>query len=67
MQLNENSQFIFLTLGVFCLTLGAAALLLSLIEWAFFAVRFVGLFVSASSITIMLGAVLLRLGRRRSV
>lgn len=67
MQLNENSRFIILTLGVFCLMLGAAVLLFSLIERLFFAVSFVGLFVVASSIALALGAVLLHLGRRKSV
>jgi hypothetical protein len=67
MQLNENSRFIILTLGVFCLMLGAAVLLFSLIERLFFAEGFVGLFVGASSIAVALGAILLRLGRRKSV
>ncbi len=67
MQLNENSRFIILTLSVFCLMLGAAVLLFSLIERVFFAVNFVGLFVAASSIALALGALLLLLGRRRQV
>ena len=67
MQLNENSRFIILTLGVFCLMLGAAVLLFSLIERVFFAVHFVPLFVAASSIAIAFGTALLLLGRRRSV
>jgi hypothetical protein len=66
MQLNENARFIFLTLGVFCLTLGVAVLLLSLIERAFFAVSFVGLCVGLSSIAIALGAIFLLFGRWRS-
>jgi len=65
MRLNENARFIFLTLGVFCLTLGAAVLLLSLIERAFFAMSFVGLCVRLSSIAIALGAILLLFSRRR--
>jgi hypothetical protein len=67
MQLNESSRFIFLTLGVFCLMLGAAVLLLSLIEPVFFAVHFVSSFVAASSIAIAFGTALLLLGRRRSI
>ena len=67
MRLNENSRFMILTLGVFCLMLGVAVLLFSLIERMFFAVSFVGLFVGASSIAIALGAALLLLVRRRSV
>lgn len=67
MRLNENSRFIFLTLGVFCLMLGAAVLLFSLIERVFFAVSFVGLFVGLSSIAIALGAILLLFGGRRPV
>jgi hypothetical protein len=65
MRLNENARFIFLTLGVFCLTLGAAVLLLSMIERAFFAMSFVGLFIRLSSIAIALGAILLLFSRRR--
>jgi hypothetical protein len=66
MRLNENARFIFLTLGVFCLTLGAAVLLLSLIGQAFFAMSFVGLCVGLSSIATALGAILLLFSRRRS-
>jgi len=65
MRLNENARFIFLTLGVFCLTLGAAVLLLSLIERALFAMSFIGLCVGLSSIAIALGAILLVCGRWR--
>lgn len=67
MRLNENSRFIALTLGVFSLMLGAAALLFSLIERLFFAVSFAGSVVEASSIAIALGAFLLRVSRRRPV
>ena len=67
MQLNENSRFIILTLGVFCLMLGAGVLLFSLIERVFFAVHFVRLFVAASSVAIAFGTGLLLLGRRRSL
>ena len=67
MRLNENSRFIFLTLGVFFLMLGATVLLFSLIERVFFAVSFVGLFVVASSIALALGALLLLLCRRRPI
>ena len=67
MQLNENSRFIILTLGVFCLMLGAAVLLFSVIERVFFAVHFVRLFVAASSVAIAFGTALLLLGRRRPV
>ncbi|HKE03542.1 MAG TPA: hypothetical protein VKE91_05765 [Blastocatellia bacterium] len=66
MRLNENARFIFLTLGVFWLTLGVGVLLLSLIERAFFAMSFVGLCVELSSIAIALGAILLLFGGRRS-
>lgn len=65
MQLNENSRFIILTLGVFCLMLGAAVLLFSVIERVLFKVSFVGFFVGASSFAIALGASLLLLVRRR--
>lgn len=67
MQLNAGSRFLFLTLGVFCLMLGAAVLLFSLIERVFFAVHFVGLLISASSVAIAIGLLLLLLYRRRSV
>lgn len=67
MRLNENSRFIFLALGAFCLTLGAAVLLFSLIERVFFAVNFINLFLGGSSIAIALGTVLVLFGRQRSV
>jgi hypothetical protein len=67
MQLNENSRFMFLTLGVFCLTLGTAILLFSLIERILFRVGFVGLFIGLSSFAIALGAVILMLVRRTSI
>jgi hypothetical protein len=67
MQLSENSRFISLTLGVFCLKLGAAALLSSLIERVCFAIKFVGLVVGLSSMAIALGALLLLLGSRRPI
>ncbi|HKX27881.1 MAG TPA: hypothetical protein VJ302_09330 [Blastocatellia bacterium] len=65
MPLNENHRFIVLTLGVFCLTLGTAVLLFSLIERVFFAVRFIGWFMELSSIAILFGAILLRYGWRK--
>lgn len=67
MQLNENSRFIFLTLGVFCLMLGATVLLFSLIERLFFAVHFVAVFVWASFIAIALGATLLQISRQGQI
>ena len=67
MKLNENSRFIILTLGVFCLMLGTAVLLFSLIERVFFAMHFIGFLVAASAVAIALGAALLRLGRRRPI
>jgi hypothetical protein len=67
MRLNENSRFIALTLGVFCLMLGAAALLFSLVERVFLAERFAGSVVVTSSIAIALGAFLLLLSRRKRV
>jgi len=67
MRLNENSRFIALTLGVFCLMLGAAALLFSLVERVFLAEHFVGSVVVTSSIAIALGAFLLLLSRRKRV
>ncbi len=67
MRLNENSRFIALTLGVFCLTLGAAALLFSLIERVFLAERFAASVIVASSVAIAFGALLLRLSRRERV
>ncbi|MGE0129283.1 MAG: hypothetical protein AB7U82_14500 [Blastocatellales bacterium] len=67
MRLNENSRFIVLTLGVFCLMLGAAVLFFSLIERVFFAENFIGSVVGASSIAIALGAALLWLCRRKPI
>jgi hypothetical protein len=67
MRLSENSRFVSLTLGVFCLTLGAAVLLFSLIERVCFAMKFVGVVVGVSSIAIALGALLLSLGSRRPI
>lgn len=67
MQLSENSRFISLTMGVFCLMLGASVLLFSLIERVCFAMKFVGLVVGLSSIAIALGALLLLLGRGRPI
>jgi len=67
MQFNENSRFVFLTLGVFCLTLGAAVLLFSLIEKLFFAEGFIGLIIGLSSICIALGAIILLCCRRSSI
>ncbi|HEY7182867.1 MAG TPA: hypothetical protein VIC84_15665 [Blastocatellia bacterium] len=67
MRLNENSRFIALTLGVFCLTLGAASLLFSLVERVFLAEHFAGSVVVTSSIAIALGAFLLMLSRRKRV
>jgi hypothetical protein len=65
MRLNENSRFIALTLGVFCLMLGAATLFFSLIERVFLAERFAGSVILASSVAIALGAFLLLISRRR--
>jgi len=67
MRLNENSRFISLALGVFCLTLGSAVLLFSLIEWICFAMKFVGVIIGPSSIAIAIGALLLLLGSRRQI
>ncbi|MBO0799589.1 MAG: hypothetical protein J2P31_12275, partial [Blastocatellia bacterium] len=67
MQLNENSRFIFLTLGVFCSMLGAAVLLFSLIAWVFFAMRIVSLVIWLSAIAFVFGALLLLLSRMRQV
>jgi hypothetical protein len=67
MRLSENSRFISLALGVFCLTLGAAVLLFSLIGRVCFAMRFVGVVIGLSSIALALGALLLLLGRRRPI
>jgi hypothetical protein len=67
MRLNENSRFIALTLGVFCLMLGAAALVFSLVERVFLAEHFAGSVVVTSSIAIALGAFLLLLSRRKRV
>jgi len=64
MHLNENSRFIFLTLGVFCLTLGVAILVFSLIERILFRVGFVGIFVGVSSFAIAIGILILVLVRR---
>lgn len=64
MRLNENSRFIALTLGIFCLMLGAAVLLFSLIERVFFSIGLVGTFVGASSLAMALGVALLCLSRR---
>ncbi len=66
MHLNETSQFLLLTLAIFCLTLGAVLLLFSVIEWIFFALGFIGIFLWISSIAIGLGALFLFVYRRMS-
>ena len=64
MRLNENARFMALTLGVFCLMLGVAVLLFSLIERVFFSVGVVGVFAGASSLAMAVGVALLCIGRR---
>jgi hypothetical protein len=64
MQLNESSRFLFLTLGVFSLMLGAAVLLFLLIERAFYTVSFAGDFIELSIAAVTLGILFLLLFRR---
>lgn len=64
MQLNENTRFLALTLGVFCLMLGGAVALFALIERLFFELSFGKPFVILSAVALLLGGLLLRTGRR---
>lgn len=65
MRFGDNARFLLLTLGVFCLTLGAAVLLFSLIERVFFAASYVGQLLLLAPVTIVLGLLLLLCSRRR--
>lgn len=67
MRLSENAKFIVLTLGVFCVTLGAAVLVFSLIERAFFEPSYVSRLLLLASVTIVLGVLLLLCSRQRSL
>lgn len=67
MNLNDGSRFLFLTLGVFSLMLGAAVLLFLLIERVFFAVSFVGDFIELSVVSVGVGTLLLLLFRRSRI
>lgn len=66
MQLSETSRFLLLTLAIFCLTLGAVLLLFSVIEWMFFALGFIGIFLWISSIALALGGLFLFVYRWKS-
>jgi hypothetical protein len=66
MQLSDNTRFIALTMGAFFLVLGAATLILSMVERIFFALHWPGIIVSGAAVTIVLGAVILIVGSRRS-
>lgn len=67
MQLGDTSKFIFLAVGAFFLSLGAAVLLFSVIELVFFDLHGVGLIVALSVVNVVLGALLLLLRGRKSV
>lgn len=67
MQLSENTRFLLLTLGVFCLMLGGAVALFALIERLFFELSFGKPFIAGAVITLLLGGLLLRIGRRRLI
>ncbi|MBI3425918.1 MAG: hypothetical protein HY011_23560 [Acidobacteria bacterium] len=65
MQLSENTRFLLLTLGVFCLTLGGAVALFALLERLFFELRFGKPFIIGCALALLLGGLLLRFGRQR--
>lgn len=67
MQLSGNVKFIAFTLGVFFLMLGAATLILSMVERIFFAQRWQVEIAAVGAANILVGATLLILCRRRSV
>lgn len=65
MRLDENSTFILLVCGVFCVTLGASTLLFSLIEGALSQLSFLKPLLLFSSFSLGLGALLLLRCRER--
>ena len=64
MHLNENARFMFLTMGIFCVTLGIAILVFSLIERILFRISFVGIFLDLSSVALAIGTLILVFVRR---
>ena len=67
MQFSDTTKFVFLALGAFFLSLGAAVLLFSVVEVVFFALHGIGYIVFLSVINVVLGALLLLLRGRKSV
>jgi hypothetical protein len=67
MQLNDNTRFVLLALGVFFLMLGVAVALFALFERLFFELSFGKPFGILSAVALLLGALLLRTGRRRLI
>ena len=65
MRLGENSTFILLVCGVFCLTLGASVLILSLLEGALFQLGYIKPLALLSGLSLGVGALLLRCCRAR--
>lgn len=67
MQFNNNTRFIALTMGVFFLVLGAAVVILSMVERIFFALHWPGIIIPAAAVTIVFGVMLLIVSGRRSL
>lgn len=67
MQFSDTTKFIFLALGAFFLSLGAAVLLFSVIEAVFFELHGIGLIVFLSVVNVLVGAFLLLLRSRKSI
>ena len=67
MQLHENTRFLLLTLGVFCLTLGTAVSLFTLIAHLLYEVNFGKSLLMLSASALLLGGLLLRYGRHRLI
>ncbi|MBX3280691.1 MAG: hypothetical protein KF868_22060 [Acidobacteria bacterium] len=66
MRLNNNFRFMAIALGLFFVVLGAAVMVLSLFERVFFEQNWHRVLISAAVLTVAIGAVLLKAGRRRS-
>lgn len=67
MRFSETTQFIFLALGAFFLSLGGAVLLFSIIERLFFHLHGISTMIGLSFLTVLLGAVLLLLRGRKMI
>ncbi|MBS1808033.1 MAG: hypothetical protein JST84_07570 [Acidobacteria bacterium] len=67
MQFSDTTKLIFLALGAFFLSLGAAVLLFSVIEAVFFELHGIGLILSLSLVNVLVGAFLLLLRSRKSI